>query len=542
MKLAMTIGILVLFVSSPLLWPQAGTAPAASPERIAELVKQLGDNNFKTREEAQKELTRIGSPAREALQQAAQSKDMEVQQRASTILSEIARSAFNRSSLVIARNLLWSVPVKAGIAGAPLVKDGVVYAPTADGKLLAVEAKTGKALWTCEETAEGSASLTEPILSGGLLFVTDGSKMLYAVDAAKGKVLWKFEVPAAALNAGRAAGGLVAARVARIRNLNATAGLPAAADGKVYMPDGGNSKLYALDANSGEKKWEADLPNGCFGRPAAGDGIVCAAAGDGTVQAMDSEGKQLWQMSLNSPATGLTLIDGRLCFVAEGILQALDAKTGQSLWKVDLPSPSTATSVRMTVVVNGRVRTWNQCDDDSVAVADGTVYAVSGGNLVAVSAKDGKKKWEYKLVLKAEELKDEQSAAGNDGDAVVVMGGAAGGVQLKAQVAVLGGRAVFNRSGLTFVSLAVGKDAAYVGTANGLHAIDLRTGQRLWYLPTSGAVAGRPVLVNGVVYFGTAPAAAMPVAVNVNNGGAPDDNKPAKEKEPIGLHALKVNP
>jgi outer membrane protein assembly factor BamB len=530
MKLAMTTGILVLFVSSPLLWPQAATAPAASPERIAELVKQLGDNNFKIREEAQKELTRIGLPAHEALQQAAQSKDMEVQQRASTILAEIARSAFRRSSLAIARNLLWSVPVKAGIAGAPLVKDGVVYAPTADGKLLAVEAKTGKAIWTCDETAEGSASLTEPILSGGLLFVTDGSKMLYAVDAAKGKVLWKFEVPAAV------------AQVPRIRSLTATVGLPAAADGKVYMPDGGNSKLYALDANSGEKKWEADLPNGCFGRPTAGDGIVCAAAGDGTVLAMDGEGRQLWQMSLNSPATGLTLTDGRLCFVAEGSLQALDAKTGKSLWKVDLPSSSTATSVRMTVIVNGRVRTWNRCDDDSVAVADGTVYAISGGNLVAVSAKEGKKKWEYKLVLKAEELKDDPSAAGNDGDGVLVVAGGAGAIQVKAQVAVVAGRAIFNRPGLTLASLAVGKDAAYVGTASGLHAIDLQTGQRLWYLPTSGAVAGRPVLVNGVVYFGTAPAAAMPVAVNINNGGAPDDNKPAKENQPIGLHALKVNP
>ena len=61
----------------------------ATPERIAALIRQLGDKEFAKREAANKELDDIGEPARDALTKAAQSDDAEVRERAKKIIESL---------------------------------------------------------------------------------------------------------------------------------------------------------------------------------------------------------------------------------------------------------------------------------------------------------------------------------------------------------------------------------------------------------------------------------------------------------------------
>src|SRR6478609_7317721 len=75
---------------------QAGT-PRGEPgketetERIARLIKQLGDDSFRKREAATKELDAIGEPALAALQKAAASSDdVEIRWRAGRVSDAIA--------------------------------------------------------------------------------------------------------------------------------------------------------------------------------------------------------------------------------------------------------------------------------------------------------------------------------------------------------------------------------------------------------------------------------------------------------------------
>ena len=67
----------------------AGAAPAASPDdqkKARELVKQLGDPKFQTREAAAKELVRMGRAAKAALLEGAKSPDAEVAERSRRLL------------------------------------------------------------------------------------------------------------------------------------------------------------------------------------------------------------------------------------------------------------------------------------------------------------------------------------------------------------------------------------------------------------------------------------------------------------------------
>jgi len=60
-------------------------------KRIEEFIRQLGAENWKDREEAQKELIRIGGSALEAVEKAARSSDAEVRTRAETILKQLKK-------------------------------------------------------------------------------------------------------------------------------------------------------------------------------------------------------------------------------------------------------------------------------------------------------------------------------------------------------------------------------------------------------------------------------------------------------------------
>src|SRR5262245_51034914 len=61
----------------------------AAPDRIAALVRQLGDKEYAKREAATKELETIGEPARDALKAAATGSDAEVRQRAQKVLDSL---------------------------------------------------------------------------------------------------------------------------------------------------------------------------------------------------------------------------------------------------------------------------------------------------------------------------------------------------------------------------------------------------------------------------------------------------------------------
>jgi hypothetical protein len=63
---------------------------AQEPDRIDELVRKLGAEDFAEREKAGEELRRLGKPAEEALRKAAESEDPEVRRRARGLLDELA--------------------------------------------------------------------------------------------------------------------------------------------------------------------------------------------------------------------------------------------------------------------------------------------------------------------------------------------------------------------------------------------------------------------------------------------------------------------
>jgi outer membrane protein assembly factor BamB len=199
--------------------------------------------------------------------------------------------------------------------------DGLVFAQTSQPGLVAIEARTGRRVW--------STGLTMPSLTGWLvigeeaIYTSTGTGRLFALDAATGVPLWKVST-SPGLGALAYAGSVVC-------------GL---ADGRAF----------AFDSAAGDRLWTTELGTGAsyaVGPAAAGDTVFFIrnpADGDPfAVWALDaSTGARAWT---RRPARGQRLLalntdsDSLYLGMSDGMLLALAAATGRTRWSQRLGAP-----------------------------------------------------------------------------------------------------------------------------------------------------------------------------------------------------------
>ena len=85
----------------------------------------------------------------------------------------------------------WDYPTsKSWVIGTPAVRDGMVYVGTSDSsRFMALDAKTGRLRFNFDAKAYMFSSAA---LAGGLAYVGDHNGRLYAIDAKSGKLAWEF--------------------------------------------------------------------------------------------------------------------------------------------------------------------------------------------------------------------------------------------------------------------------------------------------------------------------------------------------------------
>ena len=86
----------------------------------------------------------------------------------------------------------WDYPTNKGwVNSTPAIRGGVVYAGTSDGyRFFALDAKTGRLKFTLD--AKG-AVFSSPALAGDVVYFGVSNGRLLAVDAKSGKLMWDFQ-------------------------------------------------------------------------------------------------------------------------------------------------------------------------------------------------------------------------------------------------------------------------------------------------------------------------------------------------------------
>lgn len=212
--------------------------------------------------------------------------------------------------------LAWYVPLHAnrGQEGTPLVVDGVMYATTTFSRIKAIQADTGKILWSYDPKVPGRMAkigCCDPINRGpaywnGKVYFATLDGRLVALNAKTGKIVWEINTIPKDANLGQHRAYTVSGEVR-------------AAKGMVFIGNSGTEFgirgfVSAFDAETGKLKWRFFLVPNNKNKPdhAASDEILMTKAyktwGPQGVWATQGGGGAAWDSMIYDPVTDLFYI------------------------------------------------------------------------------------------------------------------------------------------------------------------------------------------------------------------------------------------
>jgi outer membrane protein assembly factor BamB len=283
--------------------------------------------------------------------------------------------------------LKWRYPTGGYVASSPVAADGVVYIGSWDGKLYALNSKTGVKMWSFYT---GDFLDTSPALANGVVYVDSPDAHLYALNAHTGALLWSVQggdtSPAVANGVvyfGSGAGiSAVKADRGKLLWKYAVPGYvyssPTVANGVVYIGSGSDWNVDALNASTGAKLWSFTTGNVVVSSPAVANGIAYIGSQDTHLYALNaSTGAMLWSFATGAQVSSSPAVANGVVYVGsqDNSVYALNANTGALLWKYTTGGP---------------------VQNSSPAVANGVVYVGSNdGNVYGLNAMSGSLLWSY---------------------------------------------------------------------------------------------------------------------------------------------------
>lgn len=240
---------------------------------------------------------------------------------------------------------LWTASISGGgkrarLASPPVISGGKLYVIDTNATVTALDATSGRKLWTASVAEKGGSSSSAEFgggvsVGGDRLYVTTGIGDVAALNVVDGKQIWK-KRPGGPL---RGSGTI--------------------ANGHVYVMSQDN-QIFALNQEDGAVVWQESgtvQATAIFGvaAPAAAQGTVIAGFSSGELTAYRYEnGRVLWgdalsRTSISTTVAALTDIDadpvidrGRVFAIGQGgRMASYELVSGQRLWEINIAGVAT---------------------------------------------------------------------------------------------------------------------------------------------------------------------------------------------------------
>ncbi|NEU56779.1 PQQ-binding-like beta-propeller repeat protein [Halorussus sp. MSC15.2] len=280
---------------------------------------------------------------------------------------------------------------------------------------------------------------------------------------------------------------------------------PVVADGTVYVGGRGgwgddrtSDGVYAVDPETGERKWEATFEDASFGRPTVFGGTVYAFGSEDVLYALDAAtGEERWRYADAANVGTPVVADGTVFLGGRERLVALDAETGAHRWEYG----TTDGIAYSPAVRRGRV-----------FASEGT-WRTSEHRLHAFDAATGERRWTYEYPDDCEFVR----TAPTVGEGTVFVGGGSHDID-KGLGRVVALDANTGEVAWSWVgdepmnqTMALAHDTLYVPTKGAFTALDATTGEERWQFAVDSADRNPmaridrfspPAVVGDTVYVG----------------------------------------
>jgi len=389
-------------------------------------------------------------------------------------------------------DIKWKYKTEGKIFSSPAVCNGVVYIGSEDHCLYAIDGKSGEIHW--KFTTGGAVHSSSAVYKNVVYFGSyDG--FYYALNATSGKLIWRFKTGGEKFVGRKGLWNMAPKSQYMEDQYDFFLSSPVLdlndKDLTVYFGSS-DGNLYALNANTGKKKWAFKTNGIVHNSPALYRGKVYFGSWDTYLYALDARtGKLQWKFKtgeqpvyhlLEGIQSSPTCADGMLYFGSrDGFFYALNATTGKQAWKYSANNSWVLTTA---------------------AIKDGLVYAGTSDTFLflAFDAKTGKEKFHYRAngyVYSSPAVSGSTAYFGDFSGSLLAVDIRTGKLTGKFATAgrIKNAPKVLNPKGdVDFSFLAKGKiDSLYTTS---VEVMDI--------LYTLGPIVSSPVVNNNVIYFGSA--------------------------------------
>lgn len=218
-------------------------------------------------------------------------------------------------------NLLWTVETSEPVLGAVTIDNGTAYIGDSDHTFRAINTCNGEIKWTF--TGVKGYIETKPLVTDSKVIFGAWDNTLYALNKADGRELWKWT------------GGLTR------MHFSPAAVWPVAAEGKVFITDPQRA-MTAIEIETGNTVWRTfqSMVRETIGLSEDGERIYSKTMNDSIVcySTKGSHPHELWASNVGfgyEHAPSMQVEKDGIVFgsTKEGLIFALEAKTGKVLWK-----------------------------------------------------------------------------------------------------------------------------------------------------------------------------------------------------------------
>ncbi|WP_238006533.1 PQQ-binding-like beta-propeller repeat protein [Dactylosporangium sp. AC04546] len=278
------------------------------------------------------------------------------------------------------------------------------------------------------------------------------------------------------------------------------------ANGSIYLST--STGLQALDAATGQVRWQVASRAGDSWSPAVADGAVYFGDGNVSLAVDAADGRVRWRTDASQHPF---LLKWSSPAVADGFVYwstYAGGLSGASPFSQRYMSEIKGCVVTAWAVGSGELRWLARIDSallSPVAVAAGMVYAAGNdGTLHAIDAQTGRALWQRSTGagVDARPAVAAGSVYVNDKDGTLnALDAATGAPRWSAPIRPAATRAPTSPAPTEPSPVVIAGGLVYLGGVDGyLHVLDAATGEPRWKAPEAAA-GGSPAVANGCVYF-----------------------------------------
>jgi len=216
---------------------------------------------------------------------------------------------------------VWSRPLGAAAWASPVVREGMIYLGTTDGRLHAVRADTGAELWTWSSPTPlyGTALAT----ADALFFLTARHELV-RLNRTDGREVWKLALDPAAAKSEKISDP----------SFNHRTPVPVLAAGVLYV-GAGDGVMRALDPANGRERWRFDAQGRIFATATVTSDRVYFGTLDSAVFALDrATGRPVWRAKTRAGISSAPVIVGDTVAVGgrDYLMHGLAVADGEERW------------------------------------------------------------------------------------------------------------------------------------------------------------------------------------------------------------------